>query len=196
VLLAAAQSGSRRVVLGGTCLEHATGRGRQVYEAAKAAAHRLADGFVEGGVSAACGHVFYLYGPGEDERRVIPSVIRALLAGESIATTTGLQQRDYLHVADVASGFVALAESSLTGGVDICSGTLVTLAEVLRAVADETGRPELLKLGGLGSGDDDGYGSAGDPRPLQGVGWRPHYDLHSGLRDTIAWWSARQEART
>lgn len=196
VLLAAAESGSRRVVLGGTCLEHATGPGREVYEAAKGAAHRLADGFAGAGLTAACGHVFYLYGPGEDERRVVPSVIRALVAGDSIATTSGQQRRDYLHVADVASAFVALAESSLVGGVDIGSGSLVTLADVLRAIGEETGRPELLKLGELGAGDDDGYASAGDPRPLQDIGWRPHYDLHTGLRDTIAWWNARQEART
>lgn len=196
VLLAAAESGSRRIVLGGTCLEHATGSGRQVYEAAKAAAHRLADGFAGAGLTAACGHVFYLYGPGEDERRVVPSVIHALLAGESIATTTGHQRRDYLHVTDVASAFVTLAESSLAGGVDICSGALVTLADVLRAVGKEMGRPELLRVGDLGISDEEGYFKAGDPRPLQGVGWRPHYDLHTGLRDTIAWWSARQEART
>jgi nucleoside-diphosphate-sugar epimerase len=196
LLLAAADAGCRRVVLGGTCLEHAVTPTRPIYDAAKVAVHRLSEGFADTGLNVACGHVFYLYGPLEDERRVIPSVIRALLAGESIATTTGHQRRDYLYVADVAAAFAMLAETTLTGGVDICSGSLVTLADVLRTVALETGRPDLLRLGDLGPADDDGYALAGDPGLLLSVGWRPQYDLRTGLRETIAGWSARQEART
>lgn len=196
LLLAAAHSGCRRVVLGGTCLENPVAPVRPVYDAAKVAVHRLSEGFASAGMSVACGHVFYLYGPLEDERRVIPSVIRALLAGESIATTSGLQRRDYLHVTDVAGAFATLAESSLTGGVDICSGSLVTLAEVLRIVGEETGHPELLRLGDLGTAEDEGSVSPGDPGPMRNVGWRPAYDLRTGIKETITWWNARQEAQT
>lgn len=191
LLLAAADAGCRRVVLAGTCLENAVTPTRPIYDASKGAAHRLSEGFASTGMSVACGHVFYLYGPMEDERRVLPLVIRALLSGESIRTTTGLQRRDYLHVTDVAGGFAALAESSLTGGIDICSGSLVTLADVLRIVGEETGRPELLRLGELGPADDDAVVSAGDPTHLQSVGWRPGYDLRTGIRETITWWNAR-----
>jgi len=196
LLLAAADSGCRRVLLGGTCLENAVAHVRPIYDATKIAVHRLSEGFASTGMSVACGHVFYLYGPLEDERRVIPSVIRALLSGVPIATTIGLQRRDYLHVADVASAFGALAESSLTGTVDICSGSLVTLAAVLRCIGEEIGRLDLLRLGELESADDDGFGFAGDPSLLSSVGWRPRYELRAGLRDTISWWNARQEARS
>ena len=75
---------------------------------------------------------------------MIPAVVRALLAGTPIATTTAVQQRDYLEVTDVAAGFAVLAESGSTGGVDICSGSLVPLVDVLRAIAERIGRPELL----------------------------------------------------
>ena len=194
VLLAAAETGCPRVVLGGTCLEHSTASNRQMYEAAKGAAHGLADGFNGGGLSTACGHVFYLYGPFEDERRVVPAVIRSVLAGEPIATTTGVQRRDYLHVSDVAAAFVAIARSTIKGGVDICSGSLVTLADVLGIIGDETGRPELIRLGQLGETADDGYAAAGDPGPLRQLGWRPRHDLRAGIKETIAWWTARQEA--
>lgn len=202
LLVAAADAGCRRVVLGGTCLEGdddrgaAEGRGsdRPIYAAAKRAAHELGSGFGGAGVSVACGHVFYLYGPFEDERRVLPSVIRSVIAGQPIATTTGTQTRDYLHVADVAAGFVALAGASVGGGVDICSGSLVTLADVLRIVGDETGRPDLIRIGELGPGDDSGHGAAGDPQPLHALGWQPRHELRAGIRDTIGWWTARQEA--
>lgn len=196
LLLAASASGCARVVLGGTCLENAAAVRGPIYEAAKAAVHRLSDGFAETGMSVACGHVFYLYGPGEDERRVIPSVIRALLSADPIATSDGLQGRDYLHVTDVASAFCVLADSSLAGGIDICSGTLVTLADVMRLIAEQTGRSDLLRLGELGPAADDSFSEPGDPNPLLSVGWRPRYDIRAGIDDTIAWWNARLEGRS
>lgn len=194
LLLAAADAGCTRVVLGGTCVEHAAGDHRPIYDAAKAAAHRLGEGFAAAGVSVACGHVFYLYGPWEDQRRVVPAVIRSVLAGTPIATTTGEQTRDYLHVADVAAGFVALAGSGIDGGVDICSGSLVKLAHVLRLIGEQTGRPELVLLGERGAPDDAGYQQAGDPAALIATGWQPQFDIRSGITDTIAWWTGRQEA--
>ena len=195
LLLAASEAGCGRVVLGGTCVEGAASdRGRPIYDAAKRAAHQLGEGFASSGVAVACGHVFYLYGPLEDERRVLPTVVRSVLADRPIGTTTGTQTRDYLHVADVAAGFVTLAASDVLGGVDICSGTLVTLADVLRLIGDQTGRQELIRLGELGPPEDLGYTAAGDPAPLRALGWRPRHDLRTGLADTIAWWTARQEA--
>jgi nucleoside-diphosphate-sugar epimerase len=196
VLLAAAESGCPRVVLGGTCLENADATTRPIYDAAKIAVHRLSEGFAGAGLSVACGHVFYLYGPLEDERRAIPSVIRALLAGEQIATTSGRQRRDYLHVADVAAAFASLAGSRLAGGVDICSGSLVALADVFEIVADEIGHPELLRLGELGAAAEEELVIAGEPGLLRDAGWEPRFDLRAGIRDTITWWTSRLEAST
>jgi nucleoside-diphosphate-sugar epimerase len=195
LLLAAADRGCR-VVLGGTCVEHLVNADRPIYDAAKLAAHRLAEGFAAAGVLVTCGHVFYLYGPFEDERRVVPSVIRSILAGQPIATTTGTQTRDYLHVADVAAAFVALTVAPVAGGVDIASGTVVTLADVVHLIGAETGRPDLIRLGELGPAVDNGYEAAGIPGALHALGWRQRYDLRSGIRQTINWWIARQEIRT
>ena len=194
LLATAADVGCRRVVLGGTCLEYLASAQRPIYDASKRAAHELGEGFAEAGLKVVCGHVFYLYGPLENERRVLPTVIRSVLAGKPIATTTGSQSRDYLHVADVAAGFVALATSSTVGGVDICSGSLVTLADVLRIIGEETGRPDLIRIGELGPPGDPGYAAAGDAGPLRALGWDPRRDLRAGMRETIRWWTARQEA--
>jgi nucleoside-diphosphate-sugar epimerase len=70
LLQAAAGAGCPRVVLGGTCLEGDVGSDQAIYESAKAAVHRLSDGFADAGVTVACGHVFHLYGPMEDERPI------------------------------------------------------------------------------------------------------------------------------
>jgi len=67
-----------------------------VYAAAKAAQHRIALGFAEQSMAAACAHIHYLYGPLGDERRVVPTVTRSLLRGEPIDVTDGRKLRDYL----------------------------------------------------------------------------------------------------
>ena len=57
--------------------------------------------------------------PGEDQRRLVPLVTRALLGGEEAQTSDGSQIRDFMHVADVAGGFVALLDSAIEGPVNI-----------------------------------------------------------------------------
>ena len=48
-------------------------------------------------------------------------------------------------------------------------------------IGDEIGRPDLIKMGALGPGGDDGHASArAIPDRLARLGWRPAYDLHGG----------------
>lgn len=188
VLRAAHAAGCRRVVLAGTCLEDALTPDAPIYITAKRAAHAVGAAIDDDGPKVVCGHVFHLYGPGEDERRVVPSVIRALLRQESIATTDGTRQRDYLHVADVARGFCHLAASDVTGGVDICSGVSVSLRDVFEMIQDAMGSTGRVRIGELGPMADDGAPSVGDPTALRDLGWLPDYELRNGLVDTIDWW--------
>jgi nucleoside-diphosphate-sugar epimerase len=187
ILRAAHLVGCPRVVLAGTCLEGVS-NAVSVYAAAKRAVHLLACAMPGARPSVACGHVFHLYGPWEDPRRVLPSVIRSLLAGRSIATTDGSRMRDYLHVADVAAAFCVLAESPITGGVDICSGDSLPLHVVLSSIERQVGRPRLLRLGDLGQMADDGSPAVGDSTVIRGLGWKPRFGLDDGLADTINWW--------
>ena len=192
LLEALARGGTcRRVVVAGTCLENLDTPAPTIYAAAKAAQHHLAGGFAEGSMSAACAHIHYLYGPWEDERRVIPTVTRSLLRGEQIDVTDGLQSRDYLHVADVADALCRIVESDLTGRVDVCTGTPVRLRDVFEEIARATGKPELLRIGALAGSETMAWPATGDPAALLSTGWRPRYDLPQGIQETTAWWATR-----
>lgn len=193
LLEALAEGGTcRRVILAGTCLENLDTPGPTVYAAAKAAQHRLALGFTDRSMTAACAHIHYLYGPWEDERRVVPTVIRSLLHRERIDVTEGMQSRDYLHVADVADALCRVAESDLTGRVDICTGTAVRLRDVFEEIARATGGAELLRIGALEESESTQWPATGDPAPLLTTGWQPRYDLRQGIGETTAWWSTRE----
>ena len=54
----------------------------------------------ETGLSVAWGRMFFLYGPHEHPQRLVASVIRSLLARLPARCSSGIQQRDFLHVQD------------------------------------------------------------------------------------------------
>lgn len=199
-----ADSGGMRIVAAGTCSEYAregtslsegttAERPESPYGEAKLATWRGLESLAgETGLSAAWGRVFFLYGPREHPKRLVASVIRALLLGERAATTAGLQRRDFLHVEDVASALAALADSEVRGPVNIASGFAVEVRDLVRKIARKIGREELLDIGTLPSPESE-------PSILEGrvdrltseVGWRPRFGLDSGLDHTISWWKAK-----
>jgi len=58
---------------------------------------------------------FYLFGPHEDGRRMVPALINSLLNGDHYPATKGKLVRDYLSVGDVAAALWLIASSELTG---------------------------------------------------------------------------------
>ena len=110
-----AAGGGRRAVFAGTCAEYDWSRAAvcredetplapaTLYGAAKQGlGSTLCAHGAEHGPSTAWGRVFFLYGPREHPQRLVPAVVRGLLARERVAVTHGRQVRDFMHVADVA----------------------------------------------------------------------------------------------
>jgi nucleoside-diphosphate-sugar epimerase len=158
-----------------------------LYGTCKHATRLLASAYAhEAELSLAWGRVFLLYGPGEDERRLLPQVARALLAGQEAPASDGAQIRDFMHVDDVAAGFAALLASAVEGPVNIASGEGVSIADVLALIAGAAGHPELLRLGALERRAGDPERLVADTRRLTGeVGFRPAIVLERGIAETV-----------
>lgn len=207
LLRAFADAGGRRAVLAGTCAEYRWSQDvypesaplvpASLYGAAKHGLHVVAGAFCrQADVELAWGRVFFLYGPFEDPRRFVPSIVLSLLAGERAPMTEGTQRRDLLHVADAGAAFAALAASDVTGPVNVASGRAVALREVAAEIARDIGAEQLLAIGALPM-------PVGEPPVLQAdvrrlreqVGWSPAIELADGLAGTIAWWRERRPVR-
>lgn len=154
----AAAAGVRRVVGVGTCAEYdlstqpltiaAALRPTSPYAAAKAASFLALSQFLpERGVEFAWCRLFYLFGEGEDERRLVPYLRRSLLAGEVAELTSGEQVRDFIDVQEAGKMIAEVALGSVQGPVNICTGIPVTVREMAERVADEVGRRDLLRFG-------------------------------------------------
>jgi nucleoside-diphosphate-sugar epimerase len=134
---------------------------------------------------------FYQYGPWEDERRLMPYVIRSLLRGQRVPLTPGEQVRDFLHIEDVASAVAAVAENKLTGAVNIGSAQRVTVRKIAETIGTLVGRPELIALGAQPYAADDPMFVVANNAKLKTTGWRPRISLETGLRQTVEWWRPR-----
>ena len=101
----------------------------------------------------------------------------------------GEQKRDLLYVEDVASGFVSLLESNVTGAVNIASGKSVMIKDVIIQVVQKIGRLDLVKFGELPSPTNDPSLLIADTRRLrEEVRWVPRFSLDEGLTKTVEWW--------
>ena len=103
--------------------------------------------FRSAGVEFAWCRLFYLYGEGEDERRLVPFLRGKLEAGEAAELTSGQQIRDYLDVRDAGRMIADAALGTVQGPINICSGIPVTIRQLAEQIADEYGRRDLLRFG-------------------------------------------------
>ncbi|HUD02037.1 MAG TPA: NAD-dependent epimerase/dehydratase family protein, partial [Rhabdochlamydiaceae bacterium] len=101
----------------------------------------------------------------------------------------GNQERDFLHVQDVARAFVTLLERSLHGAVNIGSGSPVKLKSLCLKIGEKLGMPEKLIFGAIPAPKDDPALLVADVKRLYDqLQWRPIWDLDTGLDQTIQWW--------
>jgi nucleoside-diphosphate-sugar epimerase len=202
-----ARVGCRKVVAAGTCFEYDTDLGflsestpsrpRNLYAASKLSCYLILEQLLAGSeTKLAWVRLFYQYGPHEHPARIIPSVMLSLLQGLTAKVTPGEQIRDFLHVEDVARAVVAVADSELTGPVNIGSGRPVSIREIVQRIGALTGCPDLIRLGEIPYGPGDPRFICADNRKLrEGTGWCPAVGLDDGLRSTLEWWRSTLPTR-
>ena len=195
-----AELGCRRFVGAGTCLEYDPSLGylsetslaapQSPYAATKLALYHALEAIRgAGAMEFAWLRLFYLYGPWEDDRRLVPFVISSLLRNEVAKVTLGVQVRDFLHVRDVAAAVVAVVEADVYGPVNVGSGEPVTVRDVITEIGALLGAREQVAFGAVEprTGDPK-FMCANNDRLVTNTDWLPSYSLREGLADTVEWW--------
>lgn len=201
-------NGGKRVVMAGTCAEYDWRYGycseyitplvpSTLYGTCKNALQHLLEEFSQvTGLSSAWGRIFFLYGPHENHSRLVSSVILNLLQNKTAQCSHGNLIRDFLHVQDVASAFVSLLESNVTGPVNIASGNPTAIKDVVNTIADKLNKRDLV---GFKEGppplNEPGLLVAEVKRLNSDIGWKPSYDLDRGLEQTISWWKDQRKVK-
>ena len=181
--------GGQKVVIAGTCAEYDWSHGYCVedltpanpttmYGVAKDATRRLTQAVcAEHNVGWAWGRIFLPYGPGEDSRRLIPS-LAAVFQGEGAPFGINAPaHRDFLHAEDVAAAFVVLLDAQAVGLFNVCSGQPMQLEQVVRQIARAHGADPRIVLDLTSERTNEPAFLVGSNLRLQALGWR---SLHSG----------------
>jgi len=128
--------------------------------------------------------IFFVYGPGDRDGRLVPQMIERFARGEAAGPTYGGLRRDYVHVDDLAGQIVRIAASDARGPVNTGTGEAPTLSEIYAAAAAAFGRPDLGRAN---------CETGGQPRLIQAdlarfrhlVGEPQARTVADGLRDMI-----------
>jgi nucleoside-diphosphate-sugar epimerase len=149
----------------------------------------LAESCRERGFAGVTVRLFMVYGWGEHEHRLFPSLIRAAASGESLALTDGRQRFDFTYVEDVADGLLRAGLSAARPGeiVNLGTGRLTqvrtfahTAAEVLGLSADQ------LRFGAASRrADEVRYGPVFTARLHQLTQWTATTGIVEGIRRTL-----------
>lgn len=185
----------RRVVLVGTCHEYGA---REAYEgldpfsayaASKVAAWAYGRMFWRAyGLPVVTTRLFQVYGPGQPASSLIPAGIRAALAGEDFAMTSGEQERDFIYVEDVAKGMLTAASAPGMEGqsIDLGTGVARPIRQVVERIWKLTGGTGAILAGALPYRRGEVMRLTADAdRTAALTGWRADTDLDEGLRQTI-----------
>ncbi len=199
-------AGGRRAVIAGSCAEYDwetlpdapidegfACRPASLYGSAKHALRVAIAAFARPReLSYAWGRIFYVYGGPEPEQRLVPSVARALLAGEEAKCGSGTGRRDFIEARDVGAAFAALIDSEIEGPCNVASGESHTIAEVAQTIAELVGRPELLRLGGLADRPGEPATLVADiARLREEAGFALAVPLREGLAEAVRFWRTR-----
>jgi nucleoside-diphosphate-sugar epimerase len=151
-------AGVSRFVGIGTCFEYDTSCGllsintpllpTTRYAIAKVSAlEKLSRLFITNNIEFAWCRLFFLYGEGEDSRRLVPTLHKKLALGEEVPLTEGNQIRDYMNVEEAGKRIVDVALGEILGPVNICSGIPVTVRQLAENIASKYEGKDLLKFG-------------------------------------------------
>ena len=169
--------------------------GRNIYDASKSAADLLASAYAHSyGLPLGIARCANIYGGGDlNWDRIVPGTIRSLLRGEApVIRSDGTLLRDYLHVDDAVSAYLALGATLMDGrehaeAFNFGHGTPVSVLEIVEEISSAVG-------GGIAP-----VIQASAPNEIQAqwldstkaadrLGWQPSLSLHDGIARTLPWY--------
>lgn len=129
--------------------------------------------------------LFTVYGCGEHQGRLLPSLIEAARTGADLPMTEGKQERDFCFVEDVAEGLLRLAAAPWRGDtvVNLATGSLNSVRTFAELAAAQLGmQASQLKFGEIpGRMEEMAHLPVNVERLRQCTGWLPPADLRAGI---------------
>jgi len=133
----------------------------------------------------------YMYGPGDNPSKFTTWIVQSCLKDiDQIGLTLGEQKIDFIYIDDVVDAYALLLEKASKLGCgfqefDLGSGKAVTIREFSETVKRLTGANTKLAFGAKPYRKHETMHFEADISGLLKMGWKPKYDLVTGLKKMI-----------
>lgn len=171
------------------------------YETSKACADLIAQSYEKTyGMSIAVTRAGNYYGPGRyNWATLIPGTIKSIIEGKRpVLRTDGTFRRDFMHIDDGVSAYMALLNSTATGPFNFGTGDPIMVIDVVKKICEMMDWKDGIEIIPTAKGEIvDQY--LDTTRALNELGWSPRVKFEDGLRSTIEWyreWFRKDKAET
>ena len=183
------REGGEQVIAAGTCAEYEWSNGycredfapikpKTLYGVAKDTTRQLITAICQtNNTSCAWGRIFIPYGPGENEKRLIPALYNVFMGRIAPFGVNATAYRDFIHVEDVAGAFLHLLKTNANGIFNISSGEPTRISILVDRIAQlcNADPNRVLKLASMYPNEPQMF--VGDSSKLRKLGWEPKHQL-------------------
>lgn len=134
--------------------------------------------------------LFSPYGYGDDEKRLIPFVIKKALANESISLSSKNNVRDFIYIEDVIAAYVQTMQRKISPGeiINVGSGKQHSIYDIVKQIVEISGSTSKLLWGDMPKQArqvEPKIWQADVSKAKKRLNWKPTYSLEQGLEKTI-----------
>ena len=133
---------------------------------------------------------FSFTGPGDDQDRLFPAILRAALEKQPVRLSPGGQRRDYSSIRDIAAALLASVHADIEPGLpkvyNLGSGTTETLKELIGTVIDTIGLDVDVQFGARDYAPHEPMWLVADTTAAKrDLGWYQRHGLVQAIRELI-----------
>ncbi|MCW7472052.1 hypothetical protein CH354_16095 [Leptospira levettii] len=136
---------------------------------------------------ASVARLFLTYGPGQDDKRFLPQIIKGCLSDSVFPSSLGEQSRDFCYISDTVEGCFKILETNEANGeiFNIASGEKITIRQIIEKVVSiiGKGKPDFGKVP-YRIGENMSL-VADISKAKRMLHWKPNTSLDMGLKKTI-----------
>tara|TARA_B100000287_G_scaffold406514_1_gene431051 strand:- start:1308 stop:2210 length:903 start_codon:yes stop_codon:yes gene_type:complete len=128
------------------------------------------------------------YGPGQDLQNEFKGLMQAMCrqcVNETDIKVTGSldRYRDHIYVDDVIDALILGLDSKTDNDTfNVSTGVSVTIKELIDTIIQVLDNNKKYTIENIGGHKGDQFGSVGNSKKLQSLGWKPKTSLKDGLR--------------
>lgn len=132
--------------------------------------------------------IFNIYGPGQKDTFILPTILNQLRVGPTVALGNLDDGRDYVYIDDLIGALEILGDRAGLGSLEIFNvgtGRPSSVRDMLREIEQLTGRPVLVQQRTEKMRTDEHSSECGDFSKLAALGWQPRKSLTAGIAECL-----------